>query len=59
MTDSGTRSRRSSGSEKIKELEEINSIVAGKNILITGGVGGLGQAFVNHFLQHGVNVSKI
>lgn len=50
-----SRSRRSSGSEKIKELEEINGIVSGKNILITGGVAGLGQAFVNHFLQHGVN----
>lgn len=47
--------RRSSASEKAKELEEIKGFVSGKNILITGGAAGLGYAFVNHFLKHGAN----
>lgn len=49
--------RRSSASERAKELEEINGFVSGKNILITGGAAGLGYAFVNCFLKHGANVS--
>ncbi|KAI4494059.1 hypothetical protein M0802_009326 [Mischocyttarus mexicanus] len=47
--------RRSSASERAKELEEIKGFVSGKNILITGGAAGLGAAFVNHFLKHGAN----
>ncbi|XP_047361819.1 uncharacterized protein LOC124953862 [Vespa velutina] len=47
--------RRSSGSERAKELEEINGVVSGKNILITGGAAGLGYAFVNSFLKYGAN----
>ncbi|XP_046830716.1 15-hydroxyprostaglandin dehydrogenase [NAD(+)]-like isoform X2 [Vespa crabro] len=47
--------RRSSASERAKELEEINGVVSGKNILITGGAAGLGYAFVNSFLKHGAN----
>ncbi|XP_012284688.1 15-hydroxyprostaglandin dehydrogenase [NAD(+)]-like isoform X2 [Orussus abietinus] len=41
-----------SASEKAKEIEEINGVVSGKSILITGGASGLGFAFVNHFLHH-------
>lgn len=44
-------------SEKAKEIEAINGIVAGKNVLITGGAAGLGCAFLNHFIKHGANVS--
>jgi len=51
--------RRSSASERAKEIEEINCIVSGKNVLITGGAAGLGYAFLNHFLKHGANVSLI
>lgn len=51
--------RRSSASEKAKEVEAINCIVSGKNILITGGAAGLGYAFLNHFLKHGANVCLI
>ncbi|XP_043677570.1 uncharacterized protein LOC122633601 [Vespula pensylvanica] len=47
--------RRSSTSERAKELEEINGFVSDKNILITGGASGLGYAFVNRFLKHGAN----
>ncbi|KAL2737115.1 15-hydroxyprostaglandin dehydrogenase NAD(+)-like isoform X2 [Vespula maculifrons] len=47
--------RRSSASERAKELEEINGFVSDKNILITGGASGLGYAFVNRFLKHGTN----
>ncbi|XP_015173889.1 PREDICTED: peroxisomal hydratase-dehydrogenase-epimerase-like [Polistes dominula] len=47
--------RRSSASERAKELEEIKGFVSGKNILITGGAAGLGYAFVSHFLKHGAN----
>ncbi|KAL6444255.1 hypothetical protein ACFW04_001872 [Cataglyphis niger] len=47
--------RRSSASERAKEIEAINCIVSGKNILITGGAAGLGHAFLNHFLKHGAN----
>ncbi|XP_012231518.1 uncharacterized protein [Linepithema humile] len=47
--------RRSSASEKAKEIEAINCIVSGKNVLITGGAAGLGYAFLNHFLKHGAN----
>ena len=43
----------------MKDLEEINGTISGKNILVTGGVSGLGCAFVNHFLQYGANVSEI
>lgn len=53
------RARRASASEKAKELEAINGLVCGKNVLITGGAMGLGYAFVNHFLQHGAKVSII
>ncbi|XP_076657969.1 uncharacterized protein LOC143362046 [Halictus rubicundus] len=49
------RRRRSSASEKAKEIEAINGIVSGKNVLITGGAAGLGIAFLNHFLKHGAN----
>ncbi|KZC09510.1 15-hydroxyprostaglandin dehydrogenase [NAD(+)] [Dufourea novaeangliae] len=49
------RRRHSSASEKAKEIEAINGIVSGKNILITGGAAGLGNAFLNHFLKHGAN----
>lgn len=49
------RRRRSSASEKAKEVEAINGIVSGKNVLITGGAAGLGLAFLNHFLKHGAN----
>jgi len=49
--------RRSSASERAKEIEAINCIISGKNILITGGAAGLGHAFLNHFLKHGANVS--
>ncbi|KAG7200433.1 hypothetical protein KM043_017883 [Ampulex compressa] len=45
--------RRSSASERAKEIEEINGVVSGKNILITGGAAGLGYAFLTHFLKHG------
>lgn len=48
--------RRSSASERAKEIEAINCIVSGKNVLITGGAAGLGYAFLNHFLKHGANV---
>ncbi|XP_012532164.1 peroxisomal hydratase-dehydrogenase-epimerase [Monomorium pharaonis] len=48
-----TLRRRSSASERAKELEAINCIVSGKNVLITGGAAGLGYAFLNHFLKHG------
>ncbi|EZA58569.1 15-hydroxyprostaglandin dehydrogenase [NAD+] [Ooceraea biroi] len=47
--------RRSSASERAKEIEAINCIVSGKNVLITGGAAGLGYAFLNHFLKHGAN----
>lgn len=59
ITDPSPRSsrRRSSASERAKEIEAINCIVSGKNILITGGAAGLGHAFLNHFLKHGANVS--
>nr|XP_031831101.1 peroxisomal hydratase-dehydrogenase-epimerase-like [Nomia melanderi] len=49
------RRRRSSASEKAKEIEAINGLVSGKNVLITGGAAGLGHAFLNHFLKHGAN----
>ncbi|KOC61726.1 15-hydroxyprostaglandin dehydrogenase [NAD(+)], partial [Habropoda laboriosa] len=42
-------------SEKAKEMEAINGIVSGKNVLITGGAAGLGYAFLNHFLKHGAS----
>ncbi|XP_076753359.1 uncharacterized protein LOC143424884 [Xylocopa sonorina] len=47
--------RRSSGSEKAKEIEAINGMVSGRNVLITGGASGLGHAFMTHFLKHGAN----
>ncbi|KAK2586939.1 hypothetical protein KPH14_009867 [Odynerus spinipes] len=47
--------RRSSATERAKELEAIKGFVSGKNILITGGAAGLGYAFLNHFLKHGAN----
>ncbi|EFN88617.1 15-hydroxyprostaglandin dehydrogenase [NAD+] [Harpegnathos saltator] len=47
--------RRSSASERAKEIEAINCIVSGKNVLITGGAAGLGYAFLNHFLKHTAN----
>ncbi|XP_011882863.1 PREDICTED: peroxisomal hydratase-dehydrogenase-epimerase-like [Vollenhovia emeryi] len=47
--------RRSSASERAKEIEAINGIVSGKNVLITGGAAGLGHAFLTHFLKHGAN----
>ncbi|GAB1866088.1 15-hydroxyprostaglandin dehydrogenase [NAD+] [Camponotus japonicus] len=47
--------RRSSASERAKEIEAINCIISEKNILITGGAAGLGHAFLNHFLKHGAN----
>lgn len=50
--------RRASASEKAKELELINGLVCGKNVVITGGAAGLGHAFVNHFIQHGASVSE-
>ena len=53
------KSRRSSASEKAKEIEAINGLVSGKNVLITGGAAGLGNAFMNHFLKHGANVSAL
>ncbi|XP_078040536.1 15-hydroxyprostaglandin dehydrogenase [NAD(+)] isoform X1 [Augochlora pura] len=49
------RRRRSSASEKAKEVDAIKEIVFGKNVLITGGAAGLGLAFLNHFLKHGAN----
>lgn len=49
--------RQSSASEKAKEIEAIYGLVSGKNVLITGGSTGLGNAFMNHFLKHGANVS--
>jgi len=48
-----TLRRRSSASERAKEIEAINCIVSGKNVLITGGAAGLGYAFLTHFLKHG------
>lgn len=61
VTDPSLRSlrRRSSASERAKEIEAINCIVSGKNVLITGAAAGLGYAFLNHFLKHGANVSLI
>ena len=53
------RRRGSSASEKAKEIEAINGIVAGKNVLITGGAAGLGCAFLNHFIKHGANIITI
>ncbi|XP_046752175.1 15-hydroxyprostaglandin dehydrogenase [NAD(+)]-like isoform X2 [Diprion similis] len=47
--------RRMSATERAKEKEEINSVVSGKNILVTGGANGLGAAFVKVFLQHDIN----
>lgn len=55
MENNNNRSRRSSASEKAKEIEAINGLVSGKNVLITGGASGLGYAFMNHFLKHGAN----
>lgn len=55
MTNVSHRRRRSSASEKAKEIEAINGIVSGKNVLITGGAAGLGHAFLNNFLKHGAN----
>ncbi|CAK9832471.1 15-hydroxyprostaglandin dehydrogenase [NAD(+)] [Anthophora retusa] len=55
MENGGNRSRRSSASEKAKEIEAINGIVSGKNVLITGGAAGLGHTFLNHFLKHSAN----
>ncbi|XP_033219971.1 15-hydroxyprostaglandin dehydrogenase [NAD(+)]-like [Belonocnema kinseyi] len=55
VPDFGNSCRRSSVTEKLREMEEITGIVSGKNVLITGGAAGLGHAFVNHFLQHGAN----
>lgn len=57
VTDPSLRSlrRRSSASERAKEIEAINCIVSGKNVLITGAAAGLGYAFLNHFLKHGAN----
>ncbi|XP_076634792.1 uncharacterized protein LOC143348457 [Colletes latitarsis] len=49
------RRRSSSSSDKAKEMEAINGVVSGKNVLITGGAAGLGHAFLNHFLKHGAN----
>jgi len=54
-----TLRRRSSASERAKEIEAINCIISGKNILITGGAAGLGYAFLNHFLKHGAKVCLI
>lgn len=54
-----TQRRRSSASLRAKEIEAINCIVSGKNVLITGGAAGLGYAFLNHFLKHGANVRFI
>lgn len=51
--------RRSSASEKAKELEEINGVITGKRIVVTGGATGLGYAFVNHFLKHGAHMVAI
>lgn len=48
--------RRSSASERAKQMEEINGIITGRNVLITGGAAGLGQAFLQHFLKHGAKV---
>ncbi|XP_029175316.1 peroxisomal hydratase-dehydrogenase-epimerase-like [Nylanderia fulva] len=50
-----TLRRRSSASERAKEIEAINCIVSAKNVLITGGAAGLGNAFLNNFLKHGAN----
>ncbi|XP_015515954.1 15-hydroxyprostaglandin dehydrogenase [NAD(+)] isoform X1 [Neodiprion lecontei] len=47
--------RRMSATERAKEKEEINSVVSGKNLLVTGGANGLGSAFVKVFLQHDIN----
>ncbi|XP_017882473.1 15-hydroxyprostaglandin dehydrogenase [NAD(+)]-like [Ceratina calcarata] len=55
MENRHNKRRRSSGSEKAKEIEAINGLVSGKNVLITGGASGLGNAFMNHFLKHGAN----
>ncbi|XP_043523382.1 uncharacterized protein LOC122535699 [Frieseomelitta varia] len=55
MEDESNKGRRSSASEKAKEIEAINGLVSGKNVLITGGAAGLGNAFMNHFLKHGAN----
>lgn len=59
VTDPSLRTlrRRSSASERAKEVEAINCIVSGRNVLITGGAAGLGYAFLNHFLKHGAKVS--
>ncbi|XP_043288463.1 uncharacterized protein [Venturia canescens] len=53
------KSRRTSASEKAKELELINGLVCGKNVVITGGAAGLGYAFVKHFIQHGASMVMI
>ncbi|XP_015587649.1 15-hydroxyprostaglandin dehydrogenase [NAD(+)]-like [Cephus cinctus] len=53
VAESNMKRRRSSACEKAKELQAINSVISGKNVLVTGGVTGLGFAFVNQFLQHG------
>ncbi|XP_017764124.1 PREDICTED: 15-hydroxyprostaglandin dehydrogenase [NAD(+)]-like [Eufriesea mexicana] len=55
MENESSKRRRSSASEKAKEMETINGLVSGKNVLITGGAAGLGHAFMNHFLKHGAN----
>ena len=57
MENIGQKTRRASATLKAKETEVINGLVSGKNVLITGGAVGLGYTFVNHFLQHGANVS--
>lgn len=61
VTDPSLRTlrRRSSASERAKEIEAINCIVSGKNVLITGGAAGLGYAFLTHFLKHGAKVCLI
>lgn len=59
MIDQVPQLRRMSATERAKEKEEIKSIVSGKNVLITGGVNGLGSAFVKVFLQHDINVGLI
>lgn len=55
MENENNKRRQSSASEKAKEIEAIYGLVSGKNVLITGGAAGLGNAFMNHFLKHGAN----
>lgn len=57
MVENVPQRRRMSAIERAKEQEQINGVVSGKNVLVTGGVNGLGAAFVKVLLHRDINVS--